>query len=76
MRTYIGIGKTDCLSIRLEEVPGLNHSLITKLHKTLDNENFGIKNDRRCFLSSIPTQGTKLLKVNIAYINTYNIFNI
>ena len=67
MRTYTGTGKTDCVSIRLEEVPGFNHSLIAKVHKTLDDKSFGIKNDRRYFLSSIPTQGTEILKVNIAY---------
>ena len=67
--TYVDTGRTDCLSIRLEEVPGLNHSLIAKVHKTLDDKSFGIKNDRRYFLSSIPIQGTELLKVKFITIN-------
>ena len=69
MRTYVDTGRTDCLSIRLEEVPGLSHSLIAKVHKTLDDKSFGIKNDRRYFLSSIPIQGTELLKVKFITIN-------
>lgn len=64
MRTHTDTGKTDCLSIRIEEVPGLNHSLIAQVHKILDDKSIGIKNDRRYFLSSVPGEGTQIIKVN------------
>ena len=45
MRTYVDTGRTDCLSLQLDKVPGLNRSLISKVHETLDDKSFGIKND-------------------------------
>jgi len=59
--------KIECLSIRLEDVPGLDISTAEKLEVILVGDKS--KEDWRYFLTwDTPTQGSKITKVNyVAY---------
>ena len=69
--TTICSDKVNCLSIRLDEVPGLDTSLIAKVHTLLLDKSIGIRNDRRYFLASTTfTKGSKVTKVNCECLST------
>ena len=66
--TAIGSDKVNCLSIRMDEVPGLDTSLVAKVHTMLSNKSIGIRNDRRYFFASVSKHGSKVSKVPITYL--------
>ena len=73
MRTsLITKGKTECLSIRIRDVPGLDDSIIGKIDKMLlDDKSKGFRSDRRFFLTrDTPTQGSKLTQVRMQLYST------
>ena len=66
--TAIGSDKVNCLSIRMDEVPGLDTSLVAEVHTMLSNKSIGIRNDRRYFFASVSKHGSKVSKVPITYL--------
>ena len=66
--TAIGSDKVNCLSMRMDEVPGLDTSLVAKVQTMLSDKSIGIRNDRRYFFASVSKHGSKVTKVPTTYV--------
>ena len=65
--TAIASDKVNCLSIRMDEVPGLDTSLVAEVHCT---SRIGIRNNRQYVLASVPKHGSKVPKVPMMYLGS------
>ena len=65
--TAIASDKVNCLSIRMDEVPGLDTSLVAKVHTMLSDKSIGIRNDRRYFFAGVSKHGSEVSKVPMKY---------
>ena len=65
--TAIASDKVNCLSIRIDEVPGLESSMAFKIHAILSDKSLGIRNDRRYFFGGTSKQGNEISKVSFMH---------
>lgn len=64
MRTLTA-DKIEYLSLRLDEVPGLNPAMKEFINTKLLDKSIGIKRDRKIFIMTLPKHGNPTTKVKL-----------
>lgn len=70
MRTTIS-GSVNCLSIRLDYIPGLQPTSKAFIIRTIADKSIGIKSDRKVFLMELPKDSTPTLTKVVINTNQY-----